>query len=325
VKEAPTVSVVIPVYNGAEYLAEAIESVLAQTQPATEILVFDNASTDATRQVALELLPESAVTTYEVNAGAVTNFNRSARAATGEFVLWLAADDRLSPRHLEVCTGALLANPTSPGCLPGIRFIDPRGTELRVRKDSELASPDPAVRLRALLRRPRWTEFYCLYRREALLASPMVLPESGSDVLLTWWFLLRAPLTVVDEPLLDYRVYSNSKSIADLAAALDPDSPAVQWRKARLWRRLREMAADPTVDGDTERAARRALSSSLVRTSWLGHLTEDVMLRWPGATKPLHHVAARVRRRRQTGRWTSLRARNPSPAPLHEDEPGRGS
>lgn len=297
-EEPPTVSVVIPVFNGAEHLGEAIESVLGQTRPPAEILVFDNASTDSSRQVALGLLPPSAVTTYEENAGAVANFNRSAAGASGDFVLWLAADDRLAPHHLERCWEALAADPTSPACLPGIQFIDVDGEPLRVHTDRELGSDDPATRLRSLLRRPRWTEFYCLYRAEALRASPMVMPDFGADVLLTWWFLLRGPMTVLDEPLLQYRVYP-SKSMTEMAAALGSGVQAEHWRKIRLWRRLRDMTRDPSVDPGTARVARRELVTCLGHHTWIGHLAEDVMYRWPRATAILRPVAARVRQRRQ--------------------------
>lgn len=294
----PTVSVVIPVFNGAEYLGEAIESVLEQSQPPAEVLVFDNASTDSSRQVALNLLPPAAVRTFEENAGAVVNFNRSAAAASGEFVLWLAADDRLAPRHLELCSDALAADPTSPACLPGIRFIDVDGEQLRLHTDTALGSHDAATRLRSLLRRPRWTEFYCLYRREALLASPMVMPDFGADVLLTWWFLLRGPLTVIDEPLLEYRVYP-SKSMVEMASSLGSGVKVEHWRKIRLWRRLRDMTYDPEIDARTARVARRELATSLGHHTWLGHLTEDLMYRWAPATAVLRPVAARVRHRRQ--------------------------
>lgn len=300
VERRPTVSILIPAYNGAAYLAEAIGSALAQTEPAAEVLLFDNGSTDATRQIALDLLPSPAVTSYEVNSGAVVNFNRSVMASTGEFVLWLAADDRLAPRHVELCSKALEEHPETPACLPGIRFIDPAGRELRVHTDAELASPDPSTRLRAFLRRPRWTEFYCLYRRDSLLASPLVTQEYGADVLLTWWFLLRGPLAVIEEPLLDYREYP-TKSVAEMALALDPNAKLLHWRKIRLWKRLREMTQDPGVDPRTARAARRELRACLGDSNWRGHLLEDVILRWPRVTRAPLAAALRLRDRRREG------------------------
>src|SRR4051812_47948448 len=91
-----TVSIAIPVFNGERYLRAALASVLAQTRPADEVLVMDNASTDRSREIAESLLP-GAVRTAETNRGAVANFNRAVQEASGEYFAWLAADDLLAP------------------------------------------------------------------------------------------------------------------------------------------------------------------------------------------------------------------------------------
>jgi len=280
VAHSASVSVVVPVYNGASYLAESLDSALSQTVRPLEILVFDNGSTDGSIEVAKSRLPDTAIFTSEVNLGAVANFNRAARQARGDHLLWLAADDRLTPEHLETCLGVLAGDPAAPGCLPGIRFIDPEGAPLREQRDLELSSKDPRIRLRSFLRRDRWTEFYCLYRRDALLSSPMVTNEYGADVLLTWWLLLRGHLAVAGEPLLEYREYP-TKSVSEMATALDPNAPTRHWRKVRLWLRLRAMSYEADVDDETSRTARRELVLCLAHRSWLNHLAEDLMLRWP--------------------------------------------
>ena len=70
-------SVAIPVYNGERFLAEAIDSVRAQTMAPTETLVFDNASTDASGEIAVAALGPGAVRRSPSNRGAVWNFNRA--------------------------------------------------------------------------------------------------------------------------------------------------------------------------------------------------------------------------------------------------------
>jgi len=272
-----SISVAIPVYNGERYLAEALGSALGQTLRPSETLVFDNCSTDTTRQVAESLLPAGDVRVSTANLGAVANFNRAVQESRGTYFAWLAADDRLAPEFLESCLRALEQAPEASACLPGIRFIDPEGRPQEVRDDPLLADPRPAVRLRAFLRRPRWTEAYCLYRRDALLASPMLRDEYGTDVLLTWWFLLRGPLAVVTDPLLEYRLYPQ-KTVAEMAATLNPDARHVHWRKVRIWRGLWQATGAPDVPARTRWAARRELLGGLCHRDWVGHVYDDVRL-----------------------------------------------
>lgn len=287
-------SVAIPVYNGAAYLREAIESVLAQSEPAGEVRLFDNCSTDPTVEVALELLPPHAVVRRPVNLGAVENFNDSARSSSpsARYFAWLAADDRWHPQFLARCRELLEQNPARPACLTGIRFIDVDGNPVGSQTDAALGSPDPRQRLRSFLRRGRWTEFYCLYDRDALLASPMMVRDYGSDVLLTWWLLLRSPLAVTTELLLDYRVYPD-KSVDEMATALDPRAPALQWRKLRMWSTLWRISGEPGLDAATRRLARRELVFALAHPTWMNHLAEDVLLRWPVIGRAMRRIRHR--------------------------------
>ena len=104
-----TVSVIIPAYNAEAYLARAIESALAQTRPAHEVLVVDDGSRDATAAVAERFGP--AVTVLrKPNGGPASARNHAARHATGEWLAWLDADDWWFPRKL----AAQLACDTSP-------------------------------------------------------------------------------------------------------------------------------------------------------------------------------------------------------------------
>jgi glycosyltransferase involved in cell wall biosynthesis len=277
-----SVTVAIPVYNGQDYLGEAMDSVDGQTRPPEEFLVFDNCSTDDTRDIAAARVGEAQVRTSETNLGAVSNFNRAVEGATGDYFAWLGADDRLVERTLE----ALSAAPDAAACLPAIQFIDPDGQPLGIQRDPELASADPRTRLRSFLNRPRWTEVYCLYRREALLSSPMFQPEYGADVLLTWWFLLRAPLLVLDEPLVEYRTYP-VKTADATAESLNPTAVRRRWLMTNLWRSLWRQAGSPGVDRRVTRTARRELVRCLWHRQWLKHIAWDFYL-----------VAGDLRRRR---------------------------
>ena len=97
-----TVSIIIPCYNYGLFLPEAIESALAQTLPAHEILIVDDGSTDNSREIARPYAACPRVRVIEqANQGAISTYNAGVRASTGQFFVILSADDRLDPYFLE--------------------------------------------------------------------------------------------------------------------------------------------------------------------------------------------------------------------------------
>jgi glycosyltransferase involved in cell wall biosynthesis len=101
---SPAISVCIPVRNGAQWIDEAIDSVLAQTRGDFELLVVENASTDGTADVARRRAAEDArvrVERFDVAVPAPANHNRAIRLSRGAFVKFLHADDVLYPHCLE--------------------------------------------------------------------------------------------------------------------------------------------------------------------------------------------------------------------------------
>jgi glycosyltransferase involved in cell wall biosynthesis len=104
------VGVVIPVRNGERYLGEAIESVLGQTLPASEIVVVDNGSTDASAAVAARSGDPVRVVSHEP-AGIAIAYNRGIEETGEELVAMLDADDLWTPDKLELQVAALNADP----------------------------------------------------------------------------------------------------------------------------------------------------------------------------------------------------------------------
>ena len=104
------ISVIIPVYNGARYLAEAITSVLRQSLPPTEILVIDDGSTDASAAVAAGF-GERVRTYRQPNAGPGAARNLGVRMAHGDLLAFLDADDLWVPDKLTQQLAQLQANP----------------------------------------------------------------------------------------------------------------------------------------------------------------------------------------------------------------------
>lgn len=88
----PKISVIIPVYNGAQYLARAINSALAQTYPAHEIIVIDDESIDSTPSV-IERYKDRILTRRIKNSGAAGARNAGLEIATGDLVAFLDHDD----------------------------------------------------------------------------------------------------------------------------------------------------------------------------------------------------------------------------------------
>jgi glycosyltransferase involved in cell wall biosynthesis len=106
----PTVSVVIPTYNYARYVGDAIDSALAQTAPPLEVVVIDDGSTDDTPAV-LAKYGDRIRAIRKENQGLSAARNTGIREARGEWVAFLDSDDAFHPRKLELQLAALAADP----------------------------------------------------------------------------------------------------------------------------------------------------------------------------------------------------------------------
>lgn len=103
---APRISVVIPVFNTGQFLAEAIESVLAQGEQPLEIIVVDDGSTDDSAGIA-ESFGNPVRVIHQANSGHVGARNRGLKAARGQYIASLDADDLFSPDAFAVQAGRL--------------------------------------------------------------------------------------------------------------------------------------------------------------------------------------------------------------------------
>lgn len=109
-----TVSVIIPVYNGERFLAEAIQSVLDQTLPPDEIIVVDDGSTDGTSEIVATLSATAAVPIlyiYQANRGPSAARNKGLQTTGADLVAFLDADDLWDLRKQEIQTAYLAAYP----------------------------------------------------------------------------------------------------------------------------------------------------------------------------------------------------------------------
>ncbi len=127
--DQPTVSVCIPVYNGADFIRAAIDSVFAQTMRFFELIVLDNQSTDATPNILEQYCDERMrVVRHATNIGATANFNAALHEARGDWIKILCADDLLYPSCLERQLAWATAQAIRPVMICGARdIVDAKG------------------------------------------------------------------------------------------------------------------------------------------------------------------------------------------------------
>ena len=101
VKDKPDISVIIPVYNRADRIAECVESVLAQTLSPIEIIVVDDGSTDGTRTLLESYGNDITLLVNDHNKGVSFARNRGVEVTQGQWLAFLDSDDRWKPRKLE--------------------------------------------------------------------------------------------------------------------------------------------------------------------------------------------------------------------------------
>src|SRR5690606_32722188 len=120
----------LPVLNGERYLAEALDSILAQEFADYELIVADNASLDDTGKIAeryAALDPRIRYLRHERRHGAAFNFNFTARVSGGKYFKWAAHDDLSGPSLLVDCLDVLESDASAVLCYPRAVEIDAAG------------------------------------------------------------------------------------------------------------------------------------------------------------------------------------------------------
>jgi glycosyltransferase involved in cell wall biosynthesis len=117
------VSIVIPNYNHAQYVSGAVRSALNQTHPRVEVIVVDDGSTDDSAQVIAQF-GQAIHAIAQPNQGLSAARNTGIRAATGEFVAALDADDLYEPEFASELVGLLGREPDAVAAYCGYRFVD---------------------------------------------------------------------------------------------------------------------------------------------------------------------------------------------------------
>lgn len=123
---SPAVSVILPVFNGANYLRFAIESVLNQTLRDFELIVIDDGSTDSTPDIVRSYGTRLKYIRKD-NGGVASAFNRGIQESSGRYISWLSHDDVFDSAKLEKQVAVLSRMDTPAVCYTDVELIDSMG------------------------------------------------------------------------------------------------------------------------------------------------------------------------------------------------------
>jgi glycosyltransferase involved in cell wall biosynthesis len=263
------ISVVIPSYNRAALLGEAIESALGQTRPPDEIVVVDDGSTDATPEV-LARFASRVRAVRQANAGEAAARNRGVLEARGPWIAFLDSDDLWEPDALERLEAASRAHPEAGLIAMRARALREDGT--RTGRVHGKKSPGPLFTTRSLLTGDAGGVLMPLVRRDLLL------DEGGFDTAITsatdcdMWLRLSFKTTMIGipEPLLLVRIHPDNAS-------------ADKTLNARMWIRLlaKFEREHPEWVRENAWAFRRALGKEHLR------LGREALASWDGSERGL--------------------------------------
>ena len=205
--DRPAVTIAIPVYNGAAYIAGAVQSAQSQDVEDWELIVADNASTDDTVEIVRDLAAADdriRLIPSVVNQGAAWNWNRCVLEARAPLFNWLCVDDLLAPTHTRRCMEALsAAGPEAVMAYPDAILIDGDGAETERYTDRlDLTRPDVPGRVEELMTRLELINpLLSLIRTDALKRTRLLQGFAQADIVLLLELMLQGRAAKVDEPL----------------------------------------------------------------------------------------------------------------------------
>lgn len=182
-------SIGVPVYNGARFLAKTLDSLLGQTYRDLELIIGDNASTDETEAIARAYAardPRVRYVRHPVNCGAAWNLNRLAELAESEYFKWAMADDLCGPEFVERCVAILDHDPAVVLVCMRTTFIDENDNFVRTMNPGwDLQFEDAHERLkRVIYAGGHWANADALagvIRRSALMQTSLLPRYQGGD------------------------------------------------------------------------------------------------------------------------------------------------
>lgn len=218
----PEASVGLPIYNGEEYVEEAIKSILGQTFEDFELILSDNASTDRTREICLDYASmDKRVRYYRngVNLGATLNYNMTFELSRGRYFKWAAHDDLISPEYLSECISVLKADPGCVLAFPETTYMDANGIYLSTETgDLSITEKNTAARLKRFVAMEARSNdiFWAIFgvtRREVLSRTGLFGRYIANDQVLLTKILLAGPFRQVPKKLYFRRIHPKASTV----------------------------------------------------------------------------------------------------------------
>jgi glycosyltransferase involved in cell wall biosynthesis len=203
---ARAVSVGMPVYNAAAWIESALDSLLAQTFADFELIVSDNASTDATYAICQRYAQQDRrirLLRNPANIGANRNYVAVLQAASGKYFKWASSNDLCLPTFIERCVAALESDPKAVlACPRSALFVESMEDAAPYDRDLELLQNDPADRFIGMHASMGLNNsFNGVIRRDALLRVSPMGSYIGADIVLMAELALLGKFLLLDERL----------------------------------------------------------------------------------------------------------------------------
>ena len=246
----PKVSVGMPVYNGAAFLADTIESILNQSFSDFELVISDNGSTDETEKICRDYAKrDSRIRSFRFpkNLGASENYTAVFRYSRAEYFKWSSGNDWCGPTFLSSCVAVLDERPDVVLVYPGTRLFTTSIDDFEEYEEGlDLQQDRPSERFRAYLcSRGLNNVMNGVIRSSALRRTPVILPFISSDVCLIGELTLHGKFFEVPEPLFYRRMSAEAstmvRGVEGIRRHYDPDmtSPMLmqEWRHVAYYAR----------------------------------------------------------------------------------------
>lgn len=186
----PLISIIVPIFNGAQYIHGLIQMIKAQTYKNLEILLVDDGSTDATAELCEQCTRKDAsfVLLKKENGGASSARNYGLRKAHGDFIAFIDADDYIFPEYLEYLYNLLLKYNADLSCCEYYKMWDTEKIPNLEKNGREIVFQTSEAMENLLYRKNLiGSPALKLYRRDAL--KNVFFPEDiiyGEDTIFTW-------------------------------------------------------------------------------------------------------------------------------------------